>query len=71
MRICPKCKKKYEGFPAISRIDDKTEICPECGRAQALLNAAVHSAVSQLPKDQLDHYFQFLIRRVLENEKGE
>ena len=36
MRVCPKCKKKYTDHPAISRKDNKTEICPECGTAEAL-----------------------------------
>ncbi len=35
-RICPKCGREYDEHPAISRVDDKTEICPECGIAEAL-----------------------------------
>lgn len=33
---CPKCKLGYEGHPAISREDNKTEICPTCGNREAL-----------------------------------
>ena len=44
MRICPKCGKKYEDHPAISRTDDKTEICPECGMREALTAAGVDEA---------------------------
>ena len=36
LRTCPKCGKEYEGYPALSRIDNKTEICPECGTKEAL-----------------------------------
>ena len=36
MRICPKCGSKYSEYPAISRIDNKTEICPVCGVKEAL-----------------------------------
>lgn len=36
MRVCPKCKKHYEENPALSRIDNKTEICPNCGINEAL-----------------------------------
>lgn len=36
MRVCPKCGYEYEGYPAISREDNKTEICPECGIREAL-----------------------------------
>ena len=35
-RICPKCGKEYVGYPAISRDDNKTEICPNCGTREAL-----------------------------------
>ena len=35
-RICPICKKVYEGYPAISRKDNQTEICPACGTREAL-----------------------------------
>lgn len=35
-RKCPKCGKKYRDYPALSREDNKTEICPECGVAEAL-----------------------------------
>lgn len=34
-RICPRCGKKYTGYPALSRRDNKTEICPDCGVAEA------------------------------------
>lgn len=33
---CPKCGKYYTGHPALSREDNKTEICPECGIAEAI-----------------------------------
>ena len=35
-RVCPICREKYSEYPAISRKDNKTEICPECGIAEAL-----------------------------------
>ena len=35
-RICPKCKRSYFGFPAISRRDNKSEICPDCGLHEAI-----------------------------------
>lgn len=34
-RICPICGKTYTDYPAISRQDNKTEICPACGVAEA------------------------------------
>lgn len=33
---CPNCGRVYSGYPALSRKDNKTEICPDCGIAEAL-----------------------------------
>ena len=35
-RICPWCGKGYTEPPALSRTDNKTDICPECGMMEAL-----------------------------------
>lgn len=35
-RTCPICGKTYHEYPSLSRNDDKTEICPDCGNRQAL-----------------------------------
>lgn len=35
-KICPICGKEYKEPPAISRKDNKTEICPDCGTLEAL-----------------------------------
>ena len=34
--VCPRCGKVYTDRPAISRADDKTPICPDCGTREAL-----------------------------------
>lgn len=36
MRVCPKCGESYSEPPALSRVDNKTEICPLCGTKEAL-----------------------------------
>ena len=36
VKVCPICNKKYLGFPAISRKDNVTEICPKCGTDEAI-----------------------------------
>lgn len=36
VRTCPICGKEYTGHPALSRKDNKTEICPYCGTLEAL-----------------------------------
>ena len=33
---CPQCNEHYYGFPALSRRDNETEICPTCGTLEAL-----------------------------------
>ena len=32
---CPKCGKEYIGHPDLSRMDNSTKICPECGMKEA------------------------------------
>lgn len=34
--ICPKCGQPIKGYPAISREDNKTEICSQCGVQEAM-----------------------------------
>jgi len=33
---CPMCNKMSDKYPALSRKDNKTEICSECGVGEAL-----------------------------------
>lgn len=35
-RICPKCGQAYNEPPALSRVDNETAICPDCGTKEAL-----------------------------------
>ncbi len=34
--VCPICGKDYSEHPAISRIDNKSKICPNCGIKEAI-----------------------------------
>ena len=36
MRICPVCGSPMSGHPALSRRDNKTEVCSDCGTREAL-----------------------------------
>ena len=36
IRVCPLCGKAYAEPPALSRTDNETLICPDCGIRQAL-----------------------------------
>lgn len=33
---CPLCGREYDGEPALSRVDNNTLICSDCGQRQAL-----------------------------------
>jgi predicted RNA-binding Zn-ribbon protein involved in translation (DUF1610 family) len=35
-KVCPKCGKHYTQFPALSRRDNATWICPDCGKDEAM-----------------------------------
>ena len=39
--VCPLCGKTYHGRPALSRKDNMTYICPECGTREALASIGV------------------------------
>lgn len=36
IRVCPLCGRSYGEAPALSRTDNETLICPDCGTRQAL-----------------------------------
>lgn len=36
METCPKCKGNFKRLLALSRVDNKTMICDECGTKEAL-----------------------------------
>ena len=42
--VCPRCGKVYTDRPAISRVDDKTPICPDCGTREALESIGIDTA---------------------------
>lgn len=44
MAVCPLCGRVYHGAPALSREDNETLICPDCGTRQALQSIGVDSA---------------------------
>lgn len=46
-KYCPKCGKIYHGHPALSRMDNKTEICPDCGTKEAIDSIPKHALSPQ------------------------
>lgn len=41
-RVCPRCGKRYNEPPAISRKDNETKICSTCGNEEALIDFQMH-----------------------------
>ena len=44
IRICPICGRDYTEAPALSRTDNETLICPDCGTRQALASIGIGKA---------------------------
>ena len=43
IKRCPRCNKTYTSPPAVSRADNQTLICPDCGTREALETIGVSS----------------------------
>ena len=43
-RICPVCGREYHEAPALSRVDNTTFICPDCGVRESLNSIGVAKA---------------------------
>ena len=41
IQICPRCGARYARTPALSRKDNQTFICPDCGTREALASMGV------------------------------
>lgn len=42
--VCPKCGQSFTEHPALSRLDNKTLICPDCGTREALETLGISTA---------------------------
>lgn len=49
---CPKCGREFDRLLALSRDDNKTMICDDCGTAEALRDFGVHVHQNR----RLNHY---------------
>ena len=59
MKECPRCFCEYDDFPATSRRDNKTEICPTCGTEEALVDYATNQGWKiPFDADQREKNFQ-------------
>lgn len=54
-RVCPICGCEYADHPSISRADDETPICPDCGTREALDSIGV-------PTDEQDEIIGIIHR---------
>ena len=57
--VCPLCGKTYHEHPALSRTDNITLICPDCGTRQAL-------STLKIGKEEQDEILA-IIHRHIEN----
>lgn len=71
MKKCPKCKKNYDEHPAISRVDNKTEICSMCGiaEAMAIANEIIEKRRIDLTVDSLTPEEEKIIKQLTTDEK--
>ena len=54
MAICPLCGRTYHGVPALSREDNETLICPDCGTRQALQSIGVEDVYKRQAQGSAD-----------------
>ena len=59
--ICPKCGQPYKGRPALSREDNKTLICPDCGTREALATLGVSEEEQESILNAIHRYNSELI----------
>lgn len=43
LSLCPRCAQPYFEPPALSRVDNETLICPDCGAREALDTLGIDS----------------------------
>ncbi len=58
-KICPLCGKTYTGHPALSRKDNATPICPDCGTLEALEAAGI-------PKEKQKKVLEIICEKLAE-----
>ena len=67
IRMCPLCGKSYGEPPAISRTDNETPICPDCGTRQALSSMGVSDCVKHVEQQEIIDIIHRNQRRNLHN----
>lgn len=62
-RICPRCEKTYSGVPALSRADNETLLCPDCGTREALESIGVGAAEQEKILEVIYSYNREVMRQ--------
>lgn len=57
-RTCPRCGAIYTGHPALSRTDNETLICPDCGTREALESIGVDKAEQEQILEAIHRSFE-------------
>ena len=55
-RICPNCGKTYHEPPALSRTDNETLICPDCGILESLSTLGINEKEQNKILDTIHRY---------------
>ena len=55
-QTCPVCGQAYTGKPALSREDNSTLICPDCGTRQALAAMGMGGAEQEAVIERIHNY---------------
>lgn len=61
---CPRCGGPISGYPALSRRDNKTDICSDCGSEEAMFDFGLRTLPEPLIRE-----FSFMQKLI--NEKDE
>lgn len=72
-KFCPRCGRTYTEYPALSRYDNETYICPDCGVEEAMINYTGGTlndpnVVKQEPADDLEECGETKSEEVTEGE---
>lgn len=69
-QVCPICNREYDGAPALSRLDNQTKICQDCGTMQAL-EAARALLGADMPDDKWSKFKKDFIKSMKELGNGQ
>jgi len=68
-RVCPLCCRTYTEPPALSRKDNETEICPDCGMLEALASVPGGYPVKIVRNIRNNNYRRYIMSKTKEDSK--